>query len=145
MTSSLPAKPAAPTSASMIELSQIAAYLRLKYEIAAIVSQPDSGFQASRREMSEGLARSMTIAGESWTYATAKGGYSFTSPRRRFSVFVADDPARHSIFTSPELLGYLRAFTALAELNQLVIDMWLTRAAMRGEVLEASGGWRLAR
>ena len=129
----------------MIELSQIAAYLRLKYEIAAIVSQPDSGFQASRREMSEGLARSMTIAGESWTYSTAKGGYSFTSPRRRFSVFVADDPARHSTFTSPELLGYLRAFTALAELNQLVIDMWLTRAAMRGEVLEASGGWRLAR
>jgi hypothetical protein len=130
----------------MIELSQIAAYLRLKYEIAAIVSQPDSGFQASRREMSEGLARSMTIAGESWTYSTAKGGYSFTSPRRRFSVFVADDPARHSTFTSPELLGYLRAFTALAELNQLVIDMWLTRAAMRGEVLEApGGGWRLAR
>ena len=78
--------------------------------------------------------------------STAKGGYSFTSPRRRFSVFVADDPARHSTFTSPELLGYLRAFTALAELNQLVIDMWLTRAAMRGEVLEATGGgWRLAR
>ena len=135
----------APTSANMIELSQIAAYLRLKYEIVVAIAQPDSDFQPSRREMSEGLARSMTIAGESWTYSTAKGGYSFTSPRRRFSVFVADDPARHSTFTSPELLGYLRAFTALAELNQLVIDMWLTRAAMRGEVLEATGGWRLAR
>lgn len=137
--------PSAPTSANMIELSQIAAYLRLKYEIVVAITQPDSDFQPSRREMSEGLARSMIIAGESWTYSTAKGGYSFSSPRRRLSVFVADDPARHSTFTSPELLGYLRAFTALAELNQLVIDMWLTRAAIRGEVLEATGGWRLAR
>lgn len=137
--------PSAPTSANMIELSQIAAYLRLKYEIVMAIAQPDSDFQPSRREMSEGLARSIIIAGESWTYSTAKGGYSFSSPRRRLSVFVADDPARHSTFTSPELLGYLRAFTALAELNQLVIDMWLTRAAIRGEVLEATGGWRLAR
>ncbi len=127
----------------MIELSQIAAYLRLKQEIAFAISKPDSGFQESRRHVSEGLARSMTIAGEEWTYSTAKGGYSFTNPRRRFSVFVADDPTCAATFTSPELLGYLRAFTALEELNQLVIDMWLTRAAMRGQVAEATGGWRL--
>ena len=85
----------------------------------------------------------MTIAGEEWTYSTAKGGYSFTNPRRRFSVFVADQAGGGATFTSPELLGYLRAFTALEELNQLVIDMWLTRAAMRGQVSEATGGWRL--
>lgn len=127
----------------MIELSQIAAYLHLKQEIATAVAQPDSGFQESRRHASEGLARSMTIAGEEWTYSTAKGGYSFTNPKRRFSVFVSDGPSRPATFTSPELLGYLRAFTALEELNQLVIDMWLTRAAMRGQVVEAAGGWRL--
>ena len=127
----------------MIEVSQIAAYLRLKREIAAQVAEPDSGFQASRRHLSEGLARSMPIAGEDWTYATAKGGYTFTNPRRRFSVFVAEDGSANGGFTSPELLGYLRAFTALEELNQMVIDMWLTRAAMRGEVEQVAGGWRL--
>lgn len=127
----------------MIEVSQIAAYLRLKREIAAQVAEPDSGFQSSRRHLSEGLARSMPIAGEDWTYATAKGGYSFTNPRRRFSVFVAEDGGAHDSFTSPELLGYLRAFTALEELNQMVIDMWLVRAAMRGEVEQMGAGWRL--
>ncbi len=127
----------------MIDVAQIAAYLRLKREIAGAISLPDSGFQESRRHASEGLARSMTIAGEEWIYSTAKGGYSFTNPKRRFSVFVADDVARHSSFTSPELLGYLRAFTALDELNQLVVDMWLTRAAMRGQVEESTVGWRL--
>lgn len=127
----------------MIEVSQIATYLRLKREIAAQVAEPDSGFQSSRRHLSEGLARSMPIAGEDWTYATAKGGYTFTNPRRRFSVFVAEDGGANDSFTSPELLGYLRAFTALEELNQMVIDMWLVRAAMRGEVEQVTGGWRL--
>jgi hypothetical protein len=127
----------------MIELSQIAAYLRLKREIAGLVAEPDSGFQASRRHLSEGLARSMPIAGEDWTYATAKGGYTFTNPRRRFSVFVADAPASNEGFTAQELLGYLRAFTALEELNQLVVDMWLVRAAMRGEVEQVGTLWRL--
>lgn len=127
----------------MIELSQIAAYLRLKRQIAALAAEPDSGFQTSRRHLSEGLARSMPIAGEDWTYATAKGGYTFTNPRRRFSVFVAEDAAANDGFTSPELLGYLRAFTALEELNQLVIDMWLVRAAMRGEVEQRGSTWRL--
>jgi hypothetical protein len=127
----------------MIEVSQIAAYLRLKREIAAQVAEPDSGFQASRRHLSEGLARTMPIAGEDWTYATAKGGYTFTNPRRRFSVFVAEAGGANDGFTSPELLGYLRAFTALEELNQMVIDMWLVRAAMRGEVEQVAGGWRL--
>lgn len=127
----------------MIEVSQIAAYLRLKREIATQVAEPESGFQASRRHLSEGLARSMPIAGEDWTYATAKGGYTFTNPRRRFSVFVAEDGGVNDAFTSPELLGYLRAFTALEELNQMVIDMWLVRAAMRGEVVQVTGGWRL--
>lgn len=127
----------------MIELSQIAAYLRLKRDIAAMVAAPGSGFEPSRRHLSEGLARSMPIAGEDWTYATAKGGYSFTNPRRRFSVFVDDDPTRGATFTAPELLAYLRAFTALEELNLLVVDMWLTRSAMRGEVEQTTGGWRL--
>ncbi|MBA3698909.1 MAG: hypothetical protein H0W78_08645 [Planctomycetes bacterium] len=127
----------------MIEVSQIAAYLRLKREIAAQVAEPDSGFEASRRHLSEGLARSMPIAGEDWTYATAKGGYTFTNPRRRFSVFVADAPSANEGFTAAELLGYLRAFTALDELNQLVVDMWLVRAAMRGQVEQVGAGWRL--
>jgi hypothetical protein len=127
----------------MIELSQIAAYLRLKREIAALVAEPDSGFQATRRHLSEGLARSMPIAGEDWTYATARGGYTFTNPRRRFSVFVAEQPTANEGFTAQELVGYLRAFTALEELNQLVVDMWLVRAAMRGEVQQVAGGWRL--
>jgi hypothetical protein len=127
----------------MIEPSQIAAYLRLKREIAAAVAVPGNGFRPSGRQLSEGLARTMDIAGESWTYSTAKGGYTFTSPRRRFSVFIGDPPAPQEVFTSPELLGYLRAFTSLEDLNQLVVDMWLVRASMRGEVQEAPGGWRL--
>ncbi len=123
----------------MIEIAQIAAYLRLKAQVAAAVSAPESDFEPSRRQLSEGLARTMTIAGETWTYSTQKGGYSFTAPRRRFSVFVADDSAQHAVFTAGELLAYLRAFTALDDLNEIVVDMWLTRAAMRGEVEEASG------
>jgi len=130
----------------MIELRQIAAYLHLKRGIAAVVMAPNSGFQPSRRELSEGLAKQMDICGESWTYSTQKGGCSFTSPRRRFSVFIADDATRHGYFTAAELLAYLRAFTSLENLNQLVIDTWLTRAAMQGqvaEVHEVRGHWRL--
>lgn len=130
----------------MIEPRQIAAYLHLKRGIAAVVAAPDSGFQASRRHLSEGLARQMEICGELWSYSTQPGGYAFTSPRRRFSVFIADDPARHQLFTPAELLAYLRAFTALENLNQLVVETWLTRAAMQGVVAEADGvrgHWRL--
>lgn len=123
----------------MIELTQVAAYLRLKSQVAAWVAAPGSGFEPSRRELSEGLARTMDIAGETWTYSTQKGGYSFSAPRRRFSVFIADDPAQHAVFTASELLAYLRAFTALDNLNEIVVDMWLTRAAMRGMVAEAPG------
>lgn len=131
------------TSARMIALSEIAAYLKLKRTIAEVVADPDSGFQASRRHLSEGLSRSMTIADEEWTYATATGGYSFTHPRQRFSVFVAEDPRANAGFTAQELLGYLRAKTALGELNQLVIDMWLVRAAMRQEVRQVGRIWHL--
>ena len=130
----------------MIEPAQVAAYLRLKSQVAVWVASPGSGFEPSRRELSEGLARTMDIAGETWTYSTQKGGYSFTAPRRRFSVFIADDPAQHAVFTASELLAYLRAFTALDDLNEIVVDMWLTRAAMRGVVAEAHGlrsCWRL--
>lgn len=130
----------------MIDIRQIAAYLHLKRGIAALVAAPDSGFQSSRRELSEGLAKQMDIGGESWTYSTQKGGCSFTSPRRRFSVFIADDAARHAYFTADELLAYLRAFTALDNLNHLVVDTWLTRAAMQGlvaEVPQVRGHWRL--
>ena len=123
----------------MLDIRQIAAYLHLKRGIAALVSAPDSGFQPSRRELSEGLAKQMEIGGESWTYSTQKGGCSFTSPRRRFSVFIADDGTRNAYFTAAELLGYLRAVTSLENLNQLVIDTWLTRAAMHGLVAEVPG------
>ncbi len=130
----------------MLEARQIAAYLHLKRGIAAVVAAPGSGFQSSKRELSEGLAKQMDIAGESWTYCTQKGGCSFTSPRRRFSVFVADDARRNAYFTSAELLAYLRAFTSLENLNQLVVDTWLTRVAMQGvvaEVPDMRGHWRL--
>jgi len=130
----------------MIEARQIAAYLHLKGAITAVVSAPGGGFQTSKRELSEGLARQMDIAGESWTYSSQKGGYSFTSPRRRFSVFIADDATRNAYFTSAELLGYLRAFTSLENLNQLVVDMWLTHAAMQKmveEVPSLRGHWSL--
>lgn len=130
----------------MIDIRQIAAYLHLKRGIAAVVQAPNSGFQPSRRELSEGLAKQMEIGGESWTYSTQKGGCSFTSPRRRFSVFIADDRTRNAYFTASELLGYLRAFTSLENLNQLVVDTWLTRAAMQGQVAEVAdvrGHWCL--
>jgi hypothetical protein len=137
-------RPLRPYKPRMIEVSQLAAYLRLKRAIAAVVMDPGSGFQASRRHLSEGLARSLVIAGEEWTYATAKGGYTFTNPRQRFSVFVAEEPTANGGFTARELLGYLRAATALEELNQLAVDMWMVRAAMRGEVRQADGAWHLA-
>ena len=123
----------------MIEITQVVAYLRIKSQVAVWVASPGSGFEPSRRELSEGLARTMDIAGEIWTYSTQKGGYSFTAPRRRFSVFISDDPAQHAVFSAGELLAYLRAFTALDDLNEIVVDMWLTRAAMRGEVAEMPG------
>ena len=130
----------------MIEVQQIAAYLHLKRGISALVAAPDSGFQSSKRELSEGLARHMELAGEKWTYSTQKGGYSFTNPRRRFSVFVADDAVRNAYFTSTELLAYLLAFTSLENLNQMVVDTWLIRAAMQRIVEEVPGvsrHWRL--
>jgi hypothetical protein len=127
----------------MIALTQIATYVQLKRTIAQVVADPNSGFQASRRHLSEGLARSMLIADEEWTYATSKGGYTFTHPRQRFSVFVAEDPRANTGFTAQELLGYLRAMTALEELNQVVIDMWLVRAAMRGDVQQVGRLWQL--
>ena len=131
----------------MIAVPQIAAYLHLKRGIAAIVAAPDSGFTPSKRHLSEGLAKQMEISGETWTYSTQKGGASLTNPRRRFSVFVADDATRNAFFTPTELLAYLRAFTSLENLNQVVVDMWLTRAAMQGlvqEVAEPRGHWRLS-
>ncbi len=127
----------------MIALTQLASYLRLKQEIAKFIADPASGFQESRRHLSEGLSRSLTMFQENWSYNTQPGGYTFSHERHRYSVFVAVDPVRNAHFTSQELVSYLRANTTLHEINQLVVDMWLTHAAIRGEVTHSGHGWML--
>jgi hypothetical protein len=133
------------TTPFMISLSQLANYLRLKQDIALFIADPSNGFQESRRHLSEGLSRSLTMKQEFWSYSTQPGGYAFTNERQRFSVFVADDSARNTCFTSQELVAYLRANTTLHDINQMVVDMWLTHAAIRGEVVRGSHGWMLAK
>jgi len=131
----------------MIEPAQIRQYLNLKRRLAAVVADPGtSGFAGTRRELSEGLAKTCSVDGETWTYSTEKGGYRFSNGRRRFSVFVAEGGAAAGAFTSPELVGWLAAFTGLQNVNQMVVDLWLVRAAMNGVVREANdlrGHWRL--
>jgi len=123
----------------MIEPAQIRQYLALKRRLAAAVADPTtSGFRPSQREVSEGLAKSITLDGEIWTYSTDKGGYRFSNGRRRFSVVVADHGATADTFTSAELVGWLAAFTGLQNVNQLVVDLWLVKAAMQGVVREAA-------
>lgn len=122
----------------MIEPAQIRQYLALKRRLAAAVADPDaSGFRPSQREVSEGLAKSLTLDGETWTYSTDKGGYRFSNGRRRFSVFVAEGGTDAHTFTSMELVGWLAAFTGLQNINQMVVDLWLVKAAMAGAVREA--------
>jgi hypothetical protein len=127
----------------MIALSQLASYLRLKQDIAKFIANPASGFQESRRHLSEGLSRSLTMFQETWSYNTQPGGYSFSHDQHHYSIFVANDPVRNARFTSQELVSYLRTNTTLKEINQLVVDMWLTHAAIRGEVTNAGQGWTL--
>jgi hypothetical protein len=129
----------------MIALSQLATYLRLKQELAAFIADPASGFQETPRHLSEGLSRTLIFHQESWSYSTQPGGYSFSSERGRFSVFVANDLALNRRFTSQELVAYLSGNTTLREINQLVIDMWLTHAAIRGEVTQEGAGWVLVK
>ncbi len=133
----------------MIEPAQIRQYLSLKRRLAAVVADPgSSGFAGTRRELSEGLAKTCTLDGETWTYSTEKGGYRFSNGRRRFSVFVAEGGAAADAFSSPELVGWLAAFTGLQNVNQMVVDLWLVRAAMNGVVREADelrGHWRLSK
>ena len=128
----------------MINRGQIQAYLRLKTDIANFITHPDSGFQESRRHLSEGLARSMLIHDEEWTYSTKSGGYTFTNPKHRFSIFIAEQGHVENHFTTEELVNYLQAFTQLQDINSMVVDTWLTHMAMRGEVQQANRGWSLA-
>lgn len=122
----------------MIEPAQIRQYLALKRRLAAAVADPAaSGFRPSQREVSEGLAKSITLDGETWTYSTEKGGYRFSNGRRRFSVVVAEGGTDANTFTSAELVGWLAAFTGLQNVNQMVVDLWLVKAAMQGVVREA--------
>jgi len=129
----------------MIALAQLASYLQLKQDIANFIADPASGFQESRRHLSEGLSRSLTMHQETWSYSTQPGGYTFSNERHGYSVFVAVDPVRNARFTSKELVAYLRANTTLHEINQLVVDMWLTHAAIRGEVTHSGQGWTLTK
>ncbi len=128
----------------MIYRGQIQAYLRLKSDIANFITHPDSGFQESRRHLSEGLARSMTIHDEEWNYSTKSGGYTFTNPKHRFSIFIPEQGQAENYFTTEELVNYLQAFTQLQDINLMVVDTWLTHMAIRGEVQQANRGWSLA-
>jgi hypothetical protein len=127
----------------MINSTQIKAYLRLKQDITHFIADPTNGFQSSRRHVSEGLAHSLTMHAEEWVYSTQPGGYSFSNHRHRFSVFISEAPSPPGYFTTQELVNYLRAYTALEDLNQMVVDTWLTHAAMRGDVVQVNKGWEL--
>ncbi len=123
----------------MINRTMLGDYIRLKQRIADAITVPDSGFRPSLRHASEGLAKSFSIDGESWSYATHPTGYAFTNGERGYSVIVSDEAARNTAFTSTELVAYLSAFTEHKNLNQLVVDMWLVRAEMEGMVQSAPG------
>jgi hypothetical protein len=127
----------------MIDYEQLNHYLRTKQRIAEIINDPNSGFEPSRRHLSEGLAHSMTIADQEWTYSTQTGGYSFTHPEQRYHIFIANDAAKNSYLTTNEIVGFLRSFPPTEQINALVVDTWMTRAAMRGEVVPVPGGWRV--
>lgn len=130
----------------MIETAAIASYLATRRKIASAAAHPDSGFEPSRREMSEGLCKQVVIDGDTWTYATAAGGYLFTSPDRGASVFLPNDPARHESFMPGELVSWLRAGGGHERLNEFVLENLLLRAEIDGEVDRAPGQrgcWRL--
>lgn len=124
----------------MIDAHTLSQYVKLKQRLIAVVSDPQaSGFQHSQREFSEGLARSIDVDGEPWTYSSVHNGYSFSHSRRRFRVTVPRSAPSPSAFTGAEILGYLQAFTAHERLNQLVVDMWLLKAAQAGIICDAPG------
>jgi hypothetical protein len=131
----------------MIDPEQLRQYLQLKRRLAAAVENPDvSGFEPSRRGFSEGLAKPFDLDGEAWTYATDGKGYRFSNAKRRFSVFVLADGSDREAFTSAELVGWLSAFTRHQNINQMVIDLWLVKAAGNGLVEDhpsVRGGFRL--
>lgn len=130
----------------MIDASAIASYLAARRRIANGAMQPDSGFEPSRRELSEGLCKQAVIDGDTWTYATAPGGYLFTSPDSGTTVFLPNDPARHESVTSSELVSWLRATGGHERLNEFVLENLLLRAELDGVVERAPGqrgSWRL--
>jgi len=130
----------------MIDAAVIASYLATRRKIASAAANPDSGFEPSRREMSEGLCKMAVVDGDTWTYSTAPGGYLFTSPDRGASVFLPNDPARHESFTPSELVSWLRAGGEHDRLNEFVLENLLLRAEMDGVVERAPGqrgNWRL--
>lgn len=122
----------------MIDADLVARYLGMKRRLHAAIADSGSGFQPSRRELSEGLAKTIDLDGETWTYSTQGEGYAFTHPRRRFRVVIGATSL--DTVTSAEILGYLQAFTTHQNLNQLVVDMWLLKAVRAGVLAEAGHG-----
>jgi hypothetical protein len=130
----------------MIDPAGIADYLATKSRVAAALSDPDSGFRETRRHLSEGLAHSCEIAGETWSYSTEGGAYSFTSPDGALCVVVSGDAGRDACFTSAELAGWLRSRGGHDRISAFVVDNWLMRAELAGAVERSSdqrGCWRL--
>ncbi|MFW5751445.1 MAG: hypothetical protein ACOCZK_07340 [Planctomycetota bacterium] len=132
----------------MIRTADIRDYLALKRAIAAEVFAPDSAFQPSRRELSEGLARDIEVNDEQWSYSAGQRGYVFTNPRRRFSVVISEDRAANDYFTSDELARYLQCYTTTENITDLLVDNWCAMACRDG-LLERRGptqvAYRLAR
>ena len=71
--------------------------------------------------MSEGLAKSIEIDGERWTYSAERDGYRFSCPRGRMSVFVAGESERCEMFSAGELTAFLQNHTAHERINQIVV------------------------
>ncbi len=130
----------------MLDAARIADYLAIKRRLASAIADPQSGFQPSMRERSEGLAKACDIDGETWTYATASSGYAFSSPDGSLSVTVSPDARRNACFTSTELAAWLRAGGGHDNITAFVVDNWLMRAEMAKTVERAKdqrGCWQL--
>lgn len=116
----------------MLRPADLTTFLRLKRRLGRVVLDGSDGFAPSKRELSEGLARSLVIDGERWTYSPERHGYRFSCPRGRLSIFVTDDQADHDQFTANELTDYLQNHTTHERINAIVVDHWLIRAVQHG-------------
>jgi hypothetical protein len=124
----------------MIRLADIRAYLDLKERIAAAVLADDSAFIPSQRECSEGLARSIEVGGQPWTYAAQDDGYAFTNRQRRFSVLIRPHERDQRSFSGKELSRYLQCYTTTEDVSELVVDNWLAQACRQGHMQQVCGG-----